>query len=430
MWNLLENFASSIVLNEKTATTKLTFSEFLKEWKIRLEPPRMKKLEMLGSVENAMPIMFPSLPTKDEFTDVTFVVDGMAGIQARSEWVDTDAFGRPVQGGAGGQKRIVRKVIKRVKKKKADGTPAGDDESGEEEEVEEEVDADDDLPSVSPFGDKKRGLAARTFDDDDESEALAKNSDISHLLNYAQGLSWDDPPAGGPGGFGGGPPPPPPPPGMGGGPPPPPPPPGMGGPPPPPMPGMGGPPPPPGMGLPQKPLMKLRKLNWKKIPKGQLNDTIFRHLKLQGVKLDIPMLIEYFRIPDDDEDKKKKKKAKKEKRQILDMKRQQFVGLLLSMMKMDIPSIRKALLEADDTKFNEDHLKAFLKLVPQDTEIEMLKPFIGCAKDVYDTLGDAEKFYLAVCVGLRVGASCFACSSWILIITVVVLVVVIVITDP
>ena len=189
MWNLLENFASSIVLNEKTATTKLTFSEFLKEWKIRLEPPRMKKLEMLGSVENAMPIMFPSLPTKDEFTDVTFVVDGMAGIQARSEWVDTDAFGRPVQGGAGGQKRIVRKVIKRVKKKKADGTPAGDDESGEEEEVEEEVDADDDLPSVSPFGDKKRGLAARTFDDDDESEALAKNSDISHLLNYAQGLS-------------------------------------------------------------------------------------------------------------------------------------------------------------------------------------------------------------------------------------------------
>jgi hypothetical protein len=396
MWNLVENFAASIVLNEKSATTKLTFGEFLKEWKIRLEPPRMKKLEMLSSVENAMPIMFPSLPTKDEFADVTFVVEGMAGIQARSEWVDTDAFGRPVAGGGGGggQKRIVRKVIKRVKKKKPDGTV----EEGESEEEVEEEEADDGSGSApmfsNAFQDRKRPTA-RTFDDDDddETDALSKNAEIAQLLDYAAGLSWDEPARGGPPAPGGGPPPPPPPPGMGG-PPPPPPPPGMGGPPPPP--GMG-PPPPPGMGGPQKPLMKLRKLNWKKVPKGQLAESIFRHLKLQGVKLDIPMLIEYFRIPDDDDDKKKKKKAKKEKRQILDMKRQQFVGLLLSMMKMDIPSIRKALLDADDSKFNEDHLKAFLKLIPSDTEIEMLKPFIGCTKDVYETLGDAEKFYLAVC---------------------------------
>merc|ERR1712137_1117912 len=118
-------------------------------------------------------------------------------------------------------------------------------------------------------------------------------------MNFDQGLSWDAPVAA-PGGGG----PPPPPPGMGGGPPPPPPPPGMK----------------------QKPKMKLRKLNWKKVPKNQLSNSIFRHLQLQGIKIDIPMLIEYFRIPDDK--KKKKKKQKAEKKQLLDLKRANHIGLL------------------------------------------------------------------------------------------------------
>ena len=37
MWTLLEMFTHQLVTNETTATTKLTFSEFLKEWKVRKE---------------------------------------------------------------------------------------------------------------------------------------------------------------------------------------------------------------------------------------------------------------------------------------------------------------------------------------------------------------------------------------------------------
>eukprot|EP01094_Clydonella_sp_ATCC50884_P023404 TRINITY_DN55_c0_g1_i1.p1 TRINITY_DN55_c0_g1~~TRINITY_DN55_c0_g1_i1.p1 ORF type:complete len:1380 (+),score=805.61 TRINITY_DN55_c0_g1_i1:131-4270(+) len=382
MWNLIEMFCNQIVMNDKSSTTKISFSEFLKEWKTRKEPPRMKKLEMLGSCENALPIMFPSMPPADEFTDVTFVVEGMAGIQARQEFVDTDAFGNPVAGG--GQKRVVRKVVRKVKKKKKDGT--GADGEDEYEEVEEEVEEEDytAMPGGASGG-KPKGLTRRAgLGDEDEEDDMDMEEQYAQFMNYDAGLSWATPAAGA-----GGPPPPP----GGGGPPPPPPMMGGGPPPPPPMMG-GGPPPPPMMGQ-QKPKMKLRKLNWKKIPKGKLADSVFRHLKLQGVKLDIPMLIEYFRIPDEDK-KKKKKSKKKEKTQVLDMKRQQFVGLLLSMLKMDFKAIRKAIIQCEDDKFTEDHVKAFLKLVPQKEEVEALQPFVGASAEVLATLGDAERFYLAI----------------------------------
>src|SRR3546814_20232357 len=73
-------------------------------------------------------------------------------------------------------------------------------------------------------------------------------------------------------------------------------------PPPPPPPGGGPPPPPPpgtkGAG---KPAMKMRKLDWKKIPKPNLTNTVWRHLQPQGVELDIPSIIEYFKIPRSEE---------------------------------------------------------------------------------------------------------------------------------
>merc|ERR1712137_564500 len=270
-------------------------------------------------IENSFGVLFPSVPKLDENSDVTFIVEGMEGMMARHD--ADDNFSIPGAFGPGGapasgtthSTRVVRKVIRRKKK----STKGGDDDSEEEEEVEVEVDAQgNEVPaSMSARSGKGGPLKSRFHDDDSDDDDDGDLSQYAEFMNFDQGLSWDAPVAA-PGGGG----PPPPPPGMGGGPPPPPPPPGMGGPP--------GPPPPPGMK--QKPKMKLRKLNWKKVPKNQLSNSIFRHLQLQGIKIDIPMLIEYFRIPDDK--KKKKKKQKAEKKQLLDLKRANHIGLLMSML--------------------------------------------------------------------------------------------------
>merc|ERR1712137_716307 len=368
MWVLIEQFLHQLVTNGVTGTTKLSFGEFLKECKYRKEPPKMKKLNQLTGIENSY---------------VTFIVEGMEGMMARHD--ADDNFSIPGAFGPGGapasgtthSTRVVRKVIRRKKK----STKGGDDDSEEEEEVEVEVDAQgNEVPaSMSARSGKGGPLKSRFHDDDSDDDDDGDLSQYAEFMNFDQGLSWDAPVAA-PGGGG----PPPPPPGMGGGPPPPPPPPGMGGPP--------GPPPPPGMK--QKPKMKLRKLNWKKVPKNQLSNSIFRHLQLQGIKIDIPMLIEYFRIPDDK--KKKKKKQKAEKKQLLDLKRANHIGLLMSMLKMTPKEIGTALVKCKDDKFTEDNIKGFIKLVPTDTDFQLLKEFIDAPPEVLDTLGPPEQFYLEI----------------------------------
>lgn len=235
---------------------------------------------------------------------------------------------------------------------------------------------------------KTGGLKSRFHDsdsDDDDDDDMYDQ--YKEYMNFDAGLTWDAPKASGGG--------PPPPPGMGG-PPGPPPPPGMGGPPgPPPPPGMGGPPgPPPPPGMRAKPKMKLRKLNWTKVPKPQLAESIFRHLQLQGIKIDIPMLIEYFRIPDNK--KKKKKKKKEEKKQLLDLKRANHIGLLMSMLKMTPTEIANALIKCKDNKFTEDNLKGLIKLVPQDSDFQLLKEFLNAPPEVLKTLGPPEQFYIAI----------------------------------
>merc|ERR1712137_882247 len=255
MWVLIEQFLHQLVTNGDTKTTKLSFGEFLKECKFRKEPPKMKKLNQLTGIENSFGVLFPSVPKLDENSDVTFIVEGMEGMMARHD--ADDNFSIPGAFGPGGapasgtthSTRVVRKVIRRKKK----STKGGDDDSEEEEEVEVEVDAQgNEVPaSMSARSGKGGPLKSRFHDDDSDDDDDGDLSQYAEFMNFDQGLSWDAPVAA-PGGGG----PPPPPPGMGGGPPPPPPPPGMGGPP--------GPPPPPGMK--QKPKMKLRKLNWKKVP--------------------------------------------------------------------------------------------------------------------------------------------------------------------
>lgn len=379
MWILIEQFLHQLVTNGVTATTKLTFAEFLKECKFRKEPPKMKKLNQLTGIENSFGVLFPSIPKLDESSDVTFIVEGMEGMMARHD--ADDGFSIPGAFGPGGvaapgtKTRIVRKKIVKRKKKAADGT-----ELSEEEEVEETVDEQGNVVPQS-VSTRSGGLKSRFHDSDSDDDDDGDMEQYKEYMNFDAALSWDAPvaaPGGGP----------PPPPGMGG----PPPPPGMGGPPPPPGMGPPGPPPPPGMKA--KPKMKLRKLNWKKVPKPQLGESVFRHLQLQGIKIDIPMLIEYFRIPD--EKKKKKKSNKVEKKQLLDLKRANHIGLLMSMLKMTPKEIGNFIRKCKDDKFSEDNLKGFIKLVPTDSDFQLLKEFLNAGPEVLDTLGPPEQFYLEI----------------------------------
>jgi len=118
-------------------------------------------------------------------------------------------------------------------------------------------------------------------------------------------------------------------------------------------------------------------------------------LQLQGIKLDIPMLIEYFKIPDEQK-KKKKKGAREEKKQLLDLKRANHIGLLMSMLKMGPKDIGEALMKCKAEKFTEDNIKGMLKLLPSDQDVQMLKEFMNAPPEVVNTLGPPEQFYLEI----------------------------------
>jgi len=49
-----------------------------------------------------------------------------------------------------------------------------------------------------------------------------------------------------------------------------------------------------------------------------------------------------------------------------------------------------------DEKFGEDALKAFIKMAPKDIDKEMLKEFLNAPEEVVNSLGDAERLYIAM----------------------------------
>eukprot|EP01101_Sappina_pedata_P013178 TRINITY_DN945_c0_g1_i1.p1 TRINITY_DN945_c0_g1~~TRINITY_DN945_c0_g1_i1.p1 ORF type:complete len:1327 (+),score=669.54 TRINITY_DN945_c0_g1_i1:127-4107(+) len=339
MWTLIETFTNQLVLHDKSQTTKLSFREFLLAWK-KKSTSSTKKLEMLGAIESAFGYMFPNRPKLDEYTDVTFNPDeGNANLDEAEEEAEEEEEleeeAKPI--------KIGRSKFKKIEM---------EDEEGEE----------DDQPSaVDLVVTKKPTFGPRS---DAPEETLSPGG-------------WASGPESGP----------PPPPGGG---PPPPPPPGMKGPPPPP--GMKGPPPP-GMKK-EVPKMKLRKLDWKKIPKAQLGNTMWKMLSYQTVELDEPTIVEYFKIPDDDQPVEKKKDTGR--LNVLDMKKSNQIGIMLSMMKLPHAEIKKNILEVQDQKFSEDILRSFLKSVPTKEECDSLKPYINCPPETFKRLGDVEQFLLTI----------------------------------
>jgi len=201
------------------------------------------------------------------------------------------------------------------------------------------------------------------------------------------------------------PPPPPPPPGFGG-PPPPPPPPGMGGaPPPPPPPGFGGPPgppPPPGMAAPKaKPPFiaqsKMKQLFWDKIPQPKLQGTVW-----QKKELDLEFYKNQINFSEFEElfgakDEKKpaaagtmKGEKKKELITVLDPKRAYNCSIMLGMVKMTFPELKKEILAINDNVVTENLLNQFMNYVPTPEEIALLEPY----KEQQDTLEIADRFFI------------------------------------
>ncbi|KAM3606511.1 uncharacterized protein V6R79_017702 [Siganus canaliculatus] len=219
------------------------------------------------------------------------------------------------------------------------------------------------------------------------------------------------PPPPPPPGFGAPPPPPPPPPGFGL-PPPPPPPPGMGPPPPPPPPGMGPPPPPPppGFGPPPppgpmpsmmvqeaapakaviEPPKPMKPLYWTRIQlhaKKNINELVWE--KIEEPSVDFEEFVELFSKTAVKEKKKpisdtiSKSKAKQVVK-LLNNKRSQAVGILMSSIHLDMKDIQNAVLNMDNTVVDLETLHALYENRAQADEMADINKHIKSSKDKED----------------------------------------------
>eukprot|EP00731_Ephydatia_muelleri_P030908 Em0022g422a len=217
------------------------------------------------------------------------------------------------------------------------------------------------------------------------------------------------PPPPGPGG-GPPPPPPPPPPGPGGGPPPPPPPPGGPGAPPPPPPGPGGPPPPPGMGgmsrgaaVKEKKKYKvdvqMRRMNWNKIQKQQLNSNSFWAQANEEALESSDFLAEIESTFGTGKEKAlsevenpKLKLPKLKQLKVLDPKSAQNISIMLGTLRMNYEDVRDLVLSVDGEKMTEQMVQQLLKYLPTKEEVTQLQAY----KDKRSELADAEQFVVVM----------------------------------
>lgn len=387
MWSLIEMFANQVIFPKQSATTKLNLQEFLDAYREKDSIPKIKKLEMLVGVENALPIIFPNMPDVDEFSNTTFHIGE----------IDPEEMNKQAQGveqyfqdedddedddGQGTKQR--RGIGKGKGKGRRRAGPKDEDVSDDDGDTGPAASSSVDPANAYAAILANAGASRPAVADDDENSWMNTLVGKKDALPQAPVFSGGGPPP---------PPPPPPPPGGPGGPPPPPPPPGFGGaaPPKPPVPM-----PPERKKLP--PEIKFRKLQWTKIPYPKIGATIWKHFQEPEtpVPIDIPLLVQYFAMPKEGEEDKKPKVTKVVKTQIIDSKRANHVGLLMSMLKVDAQAIRRGIWDLNDEMFNEDQLRSMVKLTPQSTDPELLKDYRNAPPEVLKTLGDAENYYLAI----------------------------------
>ncbi|XP_028970292.1 inverted formin-2 isoform X3 [Esox lucius] len=230
-----------------------------------------------------------------------------------------------------------------------------------------------------------------------------------------------------------GPPPPPPLPGMG--PPPPPPLPGMGPPPPPPLPGMGPPPPPPlpGMGpLPggdiivaqsvqtlgssyytpppragRFPTLRMKKLNWQKLPSRVVTDShsMWTSVQSDSLEPDYTSIEELFCLPVNDTKAKDSAPAvRQEPKEIsfIDSKTNLNLNIFLKQFRCSHEDFVAMIQKGDRSRFDVEVLKQLQRLLPGTNEIENLKSYQGDRAK----LAGVDQFYLQLiavpCYALRI----------------------------
>ncbi|XP_014000096.2 LOW QUALITY PROTEIN: inverted formin-2-like [Salmo salar] len=233
-----------------------------------------------------------------------------------------------------------------------------------------------------------------------------------------------------------GPPPPPPLPGMG--PPPPPPLPGMGPPPPPPLPGMGPPPPPPlpGMGPPPPPgggdmimaqsvqtlgrsyyapppkagrcpTLRMKKLNWQKLPSRVVTDShsMWTSVQSDSLEPDYSSIEELFCLPVTESKAKGSAPAvKQEPKEIsfIDAKKNLNLNIFLKQFRCSHEDIVAMIQKGDRSKFDVEVLKQLQKLQPEKHEMDNLKSYQGAR----EKLAGVDQFYLQLlavpCYALRI----------------------------
>uniref|UniRef100_A0AAY4CGU2 FH2 domain-containing protein n=1 Tax=Denticeps clupeoides TaxID=299321 RepID=A0AAY4CGU2_9TELE len=216
-------------------------------------------------------------------------------------------------------------------------------------------------------------------------------------------------------GFGSGPPPPPPlPGGTGPRPPPPPPPPGLPGsgpPPPPPVPGCGPPPPPPGGFMfcqpaertPRKPMVEpacpMKPLYWTRIQiQDNNNNTLWGSLEEPNIintkefeDLFSKATLQHKKKPLSDTYEKKAKAKKIIK--LLDGKRSQTVGILISSLHLEMKDIQQAVLTVDNSVVDLETIEALYENRGQDDEMEKItKHYEGSKEDEVKLLDKPEQF--------------------------------------
>jgi hypothetical protein len=190
--------------------------------------------------------------------------------------------------------------------------------------------------------------------------------------------------------------------------PPPPPPPGSGLPPPPPPPGMGMPPPPPGMGMPMgiqlpplpsiKAKVPMKGIFWDKISNMQLKDSVWLQKdlvkNLADIKLDTTELEALFAKKQKTSGSEGTSSTKKtpQKITLIDPKKAQNSAIVLTSMRMSNEQIRDAILAMDETKLNQENVKALKDLGPTADEMTTVTEYQGDT----ELLGTTEKFYLCI----------------------------------
>jgi hypothetical protein len=146
------------------------------------------------------------------------------------------------------------------------------------------------------------------------------------------------------------------------------------------------------LALPPKPTIKtsvkMKQLQWTKIPNIKIPNTIWVNLSDQNVALDVEELEKTFAAPVSTQ-KVGGFRPKVTAITLIETKRANNTAIMLSRFKIPYEQIKEAILDADEEQLPFDKLSALLQFAPTVEEMTLIRDFTGDR----DKLGVAEKFF-------------------------------------